>query len=103
MERLERVSYALYNEMRLVADYAYLNVRLEADPETIKRVPGIRTLTDDQALKAGLTAEDIVALKFKQRFLAARCRADIFEIAKFIADERLRDPVQVQAEERETA
>ncbi len=103
LERVERLSYLLYGEMRRVAEYAYLNVRLEAEPETIKRLPGMRSLSDQDALRAGMDVDDLVALKVKQRFLVARCRADALAIAKHIADERKRLPVDVAKEERKVA
>lgn len=102
MERVERLAYLEYVETRRLAEYAYLNVRLEVDAEEIKRVPGIRSLTDDQAIRSGLAVEDLVALKVKQRFLGARCREDILAIAKYIAEERNRDPAVV-LEERSAA
>lgn len=99
LERVERLSYLTYTDLRKVAEYAYLNVLLEVDAEEIKRIPGIRNVTDDQALKAGLSVADLVALKFKQRFLVNRCRDDLLAIAKYIAEERERDPAVVESKD----
>jgi hypothetical protein len=93
LERLERLAYLSYVEMRKVAEYAYLNVRLEEDADTVKRLSGMRGLSDQDALAAGLEFDDIVALKLKARFLTARCRNDALAIAKELADERKRRPV----------
>lgn len=103
LERLERLSYLCYTEIRKVAEYAYLNVKLEADPNTVKRISKMRQLSDQEALKSGMEFEDLVALKFKQRFLVARCRQDVLEIAKEIADERKRRPVVMDEEKRTAA
>lgn len=103
MERVERLSYLSYVELRRVADYAYLNVRLEVDSESIKRIRGIRNVTDDEAQKFGLSLRDVVALKHKQRFLYGRCREDFLAIAKYIAKERERDPAVVAEEDRDVA
>lgn len=103
LERVERLSYLCYVETRRVAEYAYLNVRMEEDAESVKRLPGMRHLSDAEALKFGMEMEDLVALKFKHRFLVARCRRDALVIAKELADERKRRPVVEQEEEREEA
>lgn len=102
MERIERISYLCYTEIRKVAEYAYLNVRLEADADSVKRIPKMRNLNDQEALRSGMDFDDLVALKFKQRYLVARCRKDVLEIAKEIADERLRRPIAME-EERSVA
>lgn len=93
LERVERLSYLTYCETRRIAEYAYLNVRLEAEPDSVKRLSGMRALSDQDALKFGMEFSDVIALKFKQRFLAARCREDVLAIAKELAEERHRRPV----------
>lgn len=92
LERLERLSYEAYGDIRRVAEYAYSNVRFEVDPETIKRIPGMRPLSDRDALSVGMAMDDLVALKIKMKHLAKRCRLDALGIAKLLADERKRRP-----------
>jgi hypothetical protein len=99
LDRLERLAYLAYVEIRQVADYAYVNARLEVEGDVVKRMPKMGKLTDGEAIKFGMDGEDLVALKWKHPFLVARCRQEALEIAKYIADERKRLPASPQANE----
>lgn len=103
LEQVERLAYQTYCDVRHVAEYAYQNILLEVDADEIKRMPGMRNLSDHDALKAGLELEDIIALKFKAKFLAARCRQDALAIGRYIAEERKRDPAVLEEPERSAA
>lgn len=99
MERVERLSYLSYVETRKLAQYAHSIVQLAQEGEAAKAMPGMRALSDDDALRFGMEMEDLIALKFKMRFLTARCRRDALGIAKELADERKRRPAVPQPEE----
>ncbi len=91
LERLERLAFLSYTEVRKVADYAYLSILMEQDADSIKRMQGMRALSDHEALQSGMDMEDLVHLKVRMsRFLQARCRHDVLELARELAAERNR-------------
>lgn len=99
LERLERLAFLSYVEIRRVADYAYLNILLEQDADTIKRIQGMRALSDHEALRSGMDVQDLVHLKVRMtKFLQARCRHDVLELAQDLAKER-----EMAASERNVA
>ena len=106
LERLERLSFLSYTELRKVAEYAYQIRIYEPEPgdAPFKRMPKMHALSDEEALGAGMGVADLVALKFKMsRFLQARCRQDALALAKDIAEERKRRPIEAEEKGRSAA
>lgn len=100
LERLERLSFLSYVETRRLAEYAYQLRIYEPEPgdAPYKRLHGMKGLSDQEALNFGMEIADVVALKVKMtRFLQARCRQDALQLAKDLAEERKRCPVEIEA------
>jgi hypothetical protein len=81
LERLELLAYLNYCQLREVAEYAYLNVRLEVAAEEVKRMPGMNKLQDADALRAGMTLEQLAALKRGYRTIQHLCKKNAVDIA----------------------
>ncbi len=84
LDRLERLAFLGFQDTRDVAEYAYQSVFEE--PETAKRLswtkPSLHTLSDEEAIKAGLALYELAALKKTMRILRHQTRHDVLGIIR---------------------
>lgn len=95
--RAERLGYLAYTDVRDVAKYAQQNrlllletpenleILLEESPELIRKMPGMEQLQDQEALAAGMSAQELIVLKKSLRNVASQCRQDALEVAQLLA------------------
>lgn len=94
LERLERLAFSGFSEIREVANYAYRNVRLEVGPEEVRRLPRMEKLQDRDALRVGMAPIDLYTMKMMHaRGFAYQMRRDVLTIAKELAEAFRRDAV----------
>jgi hypothetical protein len=82
IERLERLMFLVHADVRKVAEYAYMNVRLDKTADTIKPIPGLKTIQDRDAMSAGFTAFQLVVLKKAVRAVKWQSKQDYVGIAR---------------------
>ena len=91
LDRLERVIFTLHTDIRRLADYGYMNVRLDVQPDQIKRLTGMETLQDRDAVKLGMTMPQLVLLKRAYaRLIQPQSRMDVIAIARSLIQPRVR-------------
>ena len=83
LDRLERLVFLGFQDVRDVAEYAYQNVQQE--PEDVKRLTWTRrdfhALTDREAVEAaGLAAHELAALKMTMKTLRRQGRRDVLGV-----------------------
>jgi hypothetical protein len=91
------LGYLAYTDVRDVAKYAQQNrlllletpenleILLEESPELIRKMPGMEQLQDQEALAAGMSAQELIVLKKSLRNVASQCRQDALEVAQLLA------------------
>lgn len=82
LDRLERLAFMGYTDIRKVADYAYDNVRLEVSADEVKKLSEFQQLSDNEALKVGLMVQEIALLKMTARGLRKQTRLDAVGIVR---------------------
>lgn len=90
LDRLERMVYVVYDDIRRVAEYAYLNVKLERDASTVKRMSHMRTLSMAEAERHGMDIRRQIAIKSVWKVLGFAVRHDALAIAKEISEHYMR-------------
>jgi len=85
------VIFTLHTDIRRLADYGYMNVRLDVQPDQIKRLTGMETLQDRDAVKLGMTMPQLVLLKRAYaRLIQPQSRMDVIAIARSLIQPRVR-------------
>ncbi len=82
LDRLERLAFVTFQDVRSVADYAYKNVRLEVEADEVKRIPGFLGLSDNEVLKVGLAIHELAEFKLAVRVLRKQVRRDALTIVR---------------------
>lgn len=101
LDRLERLMFITFQDVRDVAAYAYKNARLELAAEEAKRMPGLNQLSDREALAVGLMMHELAGLKQANRVLRKQVRLDALGIVRdLIRRERAATPLEDVNHER---
>lgn len=83
LDRVERLAFLAFQDLRDVASYAYENVRLDVSPEEVKRLPGsFARLSDKEILAVGVNLHELVALKSTMRVLRKQVRLDVLGVVR---------------------